>query len=489
MAFFTKKTTTSTDGPLIPWAGTALEAGALDPHFAIAGMTGSGKTMLFKALMGAVLSIPAWSPVKEARRLGAKALIYDPKREFYSVLRGMGIPREAITILHPFDRRCSAWDLSADIKDTASARQLAAILCPEDVESTNPFFALAAQEIVFAVIEALRANEGAKWSLRDVVEASLDRAVLERVLGWTDVGKETKATYVTEHKTTIDILATLRSKIGRFAVVASLWHHAKGTPFSLTRWLASNEPGVVLVGADSANSESIRPINRALFRRFSELVTARNEIASEKSNAASEQIWVFLDELRMAGDLHGLDALLLEGRSKGARVVLGFQDIEGLYEVYGEHVARELVGQCGNRAILRLGNTETMRWAAEFVGEKRDYFRTTVNTQAHEDSKLEFRDMAAMLAVEFRLLRRPVRGRAPGFEGFFVPPDKGSDDKRELSEEWIQRYVPGVSTEESDCGFVGNYDDTFQRRVPWTTADDARFAPMVDLTFRRPRNE
>lgn len=53
---------------------------------------------------------------------------------------------------------------------------------------------------------------------------------------------------------------------------------------------------------------------------------------------------MFLDELRDLGRLDALNRLLLKGRSKNVSVVLGFQDIEGLREVYGDKVANEIVG-------------------------------------------------------------------------------------------------------------------------------------------------
>ena len=64
----------------------------------------------------------------------------------------------------------------------------------------------------------------------------------------------------------------------------------------------------------------------------------------------------FLDDVREAGKLDGLSRLLNQGRTKGACVVLGFQDSDGMRDVYGEYVANELVGQCANKAILRVEN-------------------------------------------------------------------------------------------------------------------------------------
>src|SRR5262249_53998029 len=114
-------------------------------------------------------------------------------------------------------------------------------------------------------------------------------------------------------------------------------------------------------------------INRVLFQRLVELLLAQPE-------ADGVRTYLFLDELRDAGKLDGLGRLLTKGRSKGCAAVLGFQDIEGLRDVYGERAANELVGQCGNKAILRLESPATAEWASQVLGEQEGYDRSRSET-------------------------------------------------------------------------------------------------------------
>ena len=51
-------------------------------------------------------------------------------------------------------------------------------------------------------------------------------------------------------------------------------------------------------------------------------------------------------------------------------MALTFQEIEGLREVYGEKIAHEITGQCGNKVFLRLGSPQTAEWASSFFGEQ-----------------------------------------------------------------------------------------------------------------------
>ena len=85
--------------------------------------------------------------------------------------------------------------------------------------------------------------------------------------------------------------------------------------------------------------QSLDAINQAIFKRAAELLLAQDE-------SPERETWIILDELREAGKLDGLTSLLSKGRSFGARVVVGFQDIEGLRAVYGEKEANEMPPDC-----------------------------------------------------------------------------------------------------------------------------------------------
>lgn len=59
------------------------------------------------------------------------------------------------------------------------------------------------------------------------------------------------------------------------------------------------------------------------------------------------------------------------GRSKGVRVVIAFQDISQLRDVYGEHVANSWLGIVGTYIVTQLGIGETANYVAEkMVGYK-----------------------------------------------------------------------------------------------------------------------
>ena len=121
---------------------------------------------------------------------------------------------------------------------------------------------------------------------------------------------------------------------------------------------------------------------------------------------------------------------MTKGRSKGASVVLGFQDIEGLRDVYGTHRANVMMGMCSSKAILRLLSPETAAWASKLMGdfEKIELRESTSSagllrgrsrTQSEQRVKSE-----AVLPSEF--LTIPPTDIETGLSGYFVSPWQGA---------------------------------------------------------------
>jgi type IV secretory pathway TraG/TraD family ATPase VirD4 len=343
---------------IIFWGSEARTIEMLDPHFCICGTTNSGKTLLLRTMMKSVFS-------GDQGNARCKGIIFDPKLEFYPILRSFGVSREQIVVLNPFDFRAVSWHVAADIDGPASALSLASVLVPE-TSHTNPFFEVASRQILSSVFLSLHQTRKIDWSLLDAIDACSNISKLSELFsksseGVSNIGR----IYLNGGKTTQDILATLLSKLEPFRNIAELWQTRPEKRISFKDWVVSPSPSVLLLASDDANRAGLDPINRAIFERLAELLTGR----SQSSVLPSEQTWIFLDELRLLGKLEQLDRLLLKGRSLGLHVVLAFQDIQGIRHVYGELVADEMIGQCLNIALLRMGNPATQTWAASVVGE------------------------------------------------------------------------------------------------------------------------
>ena len=287
-----------------------------------------------------------------------RALIYDAKQEVLPQLAGMGLAGEVVS-LNPFDSRSVAWDMASDIIEPATAKQIAAIFIPEEKNASQPFFSDAARHLLEGVMVSFILSRPGDWTFRDVLVTLKSTERLKAVLKMRPETADLVETYLSHDRESKSIAATLATKLGPFDVVAALWE-ASSRRISLRDWLDGEY--ILVLGNDESYRTSLDVINRVIFKRVVELLLAKRATSDGRT-------WFFLDEVKEAGSLDGLGRLMTKGRSVGASVVLGFQDIDGMYEAFGENQARSILGQCATKVILRLDSPETAKWAESVFGE------------------------------------------------------------------------------------------------------------------------
>lgn len=387
------KDTKSTPSILrIFWGFLWLRISEATGHFLISGSIGSGKSVIIRLLAQSILKFIG-------RGHDIRAFIYDPKAEFIPALMGMGCPA-TIHILHPFDQRCVSWDMAEDVTSPAGAYQVASSLVPEE-KGESQFWAQATRHMLAGVMEAFIRQCPGQWTLRDVL---LVMRRPERVKGVLALHPETQHVwelYASEQRTLANLFSTITSKLRPYEIVAALWSRASGK-ISLREW-ASGE-SVLVLGESSRFKTSLDPINRLLFDQMVDLLLDGSETTTRKT-------FVVLDEAREMGKLEKLHSLLLKGRSKGVSVVLGFQDIAGMREVYGDKVASELTGQINNKTFLRTDSYDTAKWIEDHMGKvEYDVVTTTVSSSSTDGKSTEGTNTAPSVRTEPLVMASQVMG-------------------------------------------------------------------------------
>lgn len=405
-------------GETIRWGGGELPGASATTHFLVAGTTGSGKTLLLNRLMASVL--PTIGKKRPDRTpFDRRALVYDAKGDLLSTLHGMADCR--IVTLHPFDTRGAAWDIARDVTTPAAALQVASLLVPpERGGSGNPFFPLAAQNLVRGVLLSFMQTVGEDWSFRDLLLALRFEERLRQVLEKSPEGRAILDQFFQAGETLQGVRATLAARTAPFEVIAAAWDTA-AEKVSLQEFVAGEF--ILVLGNDETSRTALDAVNRLLFQRLTELILGQSE-------SRTRQTWLFLDEVREAGKLEGLSRLMTKGRSKGACLALGFQAIEGMREVYGQNVADEITGLCNNKALLRLESPASAQWASELFGkceelDRRESWsrsrsgRGLLPTCGRGRTRTEQRlTTEAVLASEVMTL--PPTGPETGLSGFFL---------------------------------------------------------------------
>lgn len=463
-----------------------LLVGEMPPHTALVGSSGAGKTIFQKMLMRAVL---------QARdgpgQLRYRAMVYDPKREFFPFLRALGIPAEQIIITHPFDNRSPAWDLAADFREPAQVAELSEMLIPKGDSAYGgdmaDFFQQTARIIVQDLIQGLIKEAKEDWELRDVIEATIEPEYTEQILNKTPQGTRTWRAYFGggDERLANSVRATLHTALSPFQTLASAWHYSR-EKFSLAKWLSGS--GILLMGSDPEREGTLQQVNRLLFQRASQLLLAGN-----RENPV-DLTWFFLDELREAGKLTGLRQILTQGRSKGARVVIGFQDMDGLSDLYGEKAAGEIVGLCANRIFLHLDNPGTRQWVSDFFAYEERLMRTQSRSGIFNTVDSNSEAIGAktnVLPVELHDL--PLAS-SKGVFGFYATPPRGQSysSGKPQGERSNFHLRPTLFAEIIAIGEGTGFGEAFEKRSeedqehkPWDVSDYTRLSVKSAIEFKK----
>ncbi|MFO0842345.1 MAG: type IV secretion system DNA-binding domain-containing protein [Gemmataceae bacterium] len=373
-------------------------------HFLFLGAPGSGKSLLIQLIMQRALP-----EVREGS--DTRALVYDHKGELLSLLAAMGVPFKSLNM---FDARSVAWDMAQDVTDEVLAGAVVEVLFPPNERASQPFFDDAARALAKAVIVSfIECNPGA-WTFRDVVFTLRSKERIRRVLERTPEGREVLALYFANEKVLLDVMSTVANKTDPYVAIAAAFDSA-GEKVSLRDWAEGSY--VLVLGNSHVARPSVKAMNEAIFKRLSQLLL-------EQPTSRTRRTWIFLDELRQAGRLDGLNALAVEGRSRGVVLVLGTQDVEGLRAVYGEEEADELLGVVGNKALLRVASPETAKWASDVVGEQ-EVMEVGVTTSERGGASWSEQRVKREAVLPSQLLDLPPTDPANGLHGYYLSPGIG----------------------------------------------------------------
>jgi type IV secretory pathway TraG/TraD family ATPase VirD4 len=369
-----------------------------------------------------------------------RAVILDPKQEYYPYLDGMNLWCPII-VVNPFDKRSWAWDIARDCTTPAAAREIASIFVPLD-GGQNRFFYDSSRHLIAGVITVFIKLHAQRWSLLDLIRILRDKTAIKAMLAKIPETRDL-LNYCEHDDVFKDIHSTIMTQIAPFETIAAAWSRAH-RKFSLSEFLRSES--ILLLTLVEEIREPMMAIYRVIFKRLSEFILSQSE-------TTSRQTWLFVDEAKEAGELDGLSRLLTEGRSKGVCAVLGFQDVQGMQETYKEKLANELLGQCAHKAILRTYNAAAAEWLSQLIGEYealeqtvgfpvkgpinvRDPVQAKNGTQQNVNDSVSRRP--AVLPSE--IMNLPPINKKNGLVGYYLTPNIGCF-KAKLRWKWLKEHI------------------------------------------------
>lgn len=333
---------------LHPWLGVKKQL--CTRHMLITGGTGAGKTQILWPLIEQIV-------LKKDR----KAIIYDVKGDFTAALA-------KALLISPWDARSACWDISADICTPQAAETFAQSLIPS---KDGEFWGPAARTIVVGILAKLihqKEHAGEDWGWRKLANSlAMDAYELHDLMAvYYPPGLRLLAD--PNSTTALNVLQTVSAHTRVIEQLAVAWDD--GTPrqsFSLRAWARDRYKGPkqVIVQAGPDRELTARYIAAMINTLIPHVISP-----SLKDAEASRTLAFVLDEFTSIGKID-IAPLIDKGRSKGCVVMLGFQTIDQIKDLYGPNFASGLMSMVGTTIACRMGMGETQTFIANLFGKRR----------------------------------------------------------------------------------------------------------------------
>ena len=344
-------------------------------HFMVIGGTGAGKTTIL------------WPWIREAIARGDKVLIFDSKSDFTQ-----RVP-EPFTLLSPTDARSSRWILGRDIRTKLEAQALADTLIqePPGGSKSDPMWVQGSRALVAGMIVDLQTRFGEKWGLAHLAyecAAALADFEMLKALTLREApicimllgGEDAEG----PNRTTMGFLSQIVSAFTNIIHLGVSAADMKQNPgWSVRGWLSGKTPSTVVIGFRGEQNERMsQGYAASIIERVVRQVGGYPDAAPEQ-----RRIWLCVDETPVAGFIPSITTALTTLRSKGTRIVLGFQTLAAVRERYSKDTAQVWEGQCDIKILGKLTAGADQEWASRLLGEREvDRYQHQVSQQSHSDA-------------------------------------------------------------------------------------------------------
>ncbi len=313
-------------------------------HLGLAGASQTGKTN-------------AINQVLQSRRLhGEKALIVDPNGEFFSRFGQTGD-----VVLSLYDKRAAPWDFWCE---NMSAVELAKALVEirDGMDGNSKFFQTTGRSVLASLLRVAKSQEQL-WALANLPAEDLElvlksnNELSHRYLGQGESGQASGV--IATALMNLSFLKFLNHHVRERETRSGL----KEVPFSIREWVMNDDDKrwVFLIATDSHWED-----NRSLIRLWFDI--ASTAVLERNKGPSTSPIWLVCDEISTIGNLPTLPKVLDRGYKYDGTLVLGFQSLAQIEQIYGTEGARNIIQGLQNIIVFACNENQLSRELAERIG-------------------------------------------------------------------------------------------------------------------------
>jgi len=414
---------------LIPFASVYLPDAYLAEHIMIAGKTRVGKTVCM------MQQLHCW----RAARL--PAIVYDFKGEYTAKFYRPGIDH----IFNPLDERGAKWILFDDLKNVPDISAITGSLIPPS-SGEDKFWSAAAESVLSGIIAALY-YKGEAFRNHDALFKVLSSSIediAELLLTCEEGAMGHSFIQDTSSKQASGVIASLNS------YCCWVQWARNGSGFSVQKWLDNPGDSFIFLTGNPSLENVLKPymslIVDLLGKRFLSLPDSKDR-----------KLLFCLDEFGNLARLPIMVRLLTAGGSKGAAVILGFQDFAAIENIYGKELAITILNSCGSSLVLKLSDETTAKIFSGRFGECQ-YWESS-ETQTMKDDSNGGISLQRQKTTEKLILPSEIQG-LPKLVGYLLVPEHEpakialswkhpANNLPDIHEAFIAR--PGISLEEAEA--------------------------------------
>jgi len=309
-----------------------LDMDLLSKHIMFLGGIGTGKTNAFTQII---------SQLRNTMTTDDVMIIFDTKGDFHKEFHQNGdivISNDDTAVgVNGLDY----WNIFNEIPDDErmkeNVHEIANSLFYEKMQKTNqPFFPTAAKDIFGAIITHFLRNKKTMKCNNQTIKAFFDNALLEEYHQTLEKHDDMRAfiNYIKDGRSpqTQGVLSELQ----QVTKATFIGNFEKAGTLSLRDLVKQKGGKVVFIEYDIGVGSMLSPIYSLMFDM------AIKEALSRKEGVPGN-VYFITDEFRLLPNLQHIDNAVNFGRSLGIKFMIGIQNVEQIYECYGEHRARSIM--------------------------------------------------------------------------------------------------------------------------------------------------
>lgn len=336
-----------------------IPASVIDRHLYLSGDTGNGKSQLLMQILDVV------------RALDEKVIILDKNGEMLSRF----YDEDKDYILGPFDDRSQNWTTYCEGNSEVDFEKIARSFIPTPPPGRETHWVESAVNVFSVLLDQLSTSSDHSRAVEELYSKLIEskKVVEENLLGRPeivtkrgvfDLVKGTIAQLSVDEAAPEHASSVISSLIPNIRSLNYLRGLGDRPIFSIKDWVKNpNDRGWLFIRVSEDYFELVEPLIRTW------LDTAIKAVLSLKK-PNNYRVWFVVDELQSLKAINSLKKGLHEGRGHGLRCILGFTSVHELFDSYGEHTAKGMLGQCVTKASFAVSEPSAAEWNAKLLGSE-----------------------------------------------------------------------------------------------------------------------